>query len=73
MFDPGGGLMASTSADGQVKIWDIASPADDRGDVTQPTRRCLATLTPRGGGAYAGAFIAALGFLKGAVPFNFRL
>jgi WD40 repeat protein len=74
VFDQGGGLMASTSADGQVKIWDIVSLADDRGDVTQPTRRCLATLTPRGGEAYAAAFLPpplthqlAVGYRDGSV------
>jgi WD40 repeat protein len=62
-FDPAGGVLATVSDDGKVKLWDVSPPAEVQSDavtaaVVEP-QRCLATLDGRAGEANAIAFLPA--------------
>src|SRR5205085_2708613 len=68
-------LLASTSPDGMAKIWDVAAIAHPaRGESTDESRRCLATLLGHAGEAYATVFLPppmehhlAVGYRDGSV------
>jgi WD40 repeat protein len=77
-FDESGGLLASVSNDGALRIWDLSGMAPRRaGDgPLQDRRRCLATLDAGVGDAYAVTFLpagvngersVAVGYIDGSV------
>jgi len=74
VFNHTSDLMASTSADGQVKVWDVTGVPGGRAEATDESRRCLLTLAPYGGETYAATFLPpplehqlAIGYRDGSV------
>jgi WD40 repeat protein/tRNA A-37 threonylcarbamoyl transferase component Bud32 len=56
-FHTADSLLASSAADGLVKIWDVPSTTPRGGDGADVSRRCLATLVAHAGEAMAVEFL----------------